>query len=237
MKKIMMIIMISSIIVTGCTKKESLNNDKTTESTTTTTTEVITEPTTTTSTESTTTKNLTTPTTKKITIKGSTTKKTTKKPTTTTKKKEANLPASQETPTTTKSTTTTKKLTEEEVYNAMIALKNKYPDGTPWTNDNKYIWKASNRKHYTGCGCAGFAFLLTDAAFGTAPATKHTDFKNIRVGDIIRQYGDSHSVVVLKVNANGYTVAEGNMNGAVYWGREVSKEEAETMSTYIYTRW
>lgn len=215
MRKVMLTIMISLLIITGCTKKENVDNDKTTESTTTTitTTELITEL----PTESTTTLPITT-TTKKVTTKKPTTKKTAKSTTTTT-------------------TTTAKKLTEQEVYNAMIALKSQYPDGTPWNNDKKYVWKASNRKNYTGYGCAGFAFLLSDAAFGTAPATKHTDFKNIRVGDIIRQYGDSHSIVVLKVNENSYTVAEGNMNGAVYWGREVSKEEAETMSTYIYTRW
>lgn len=217
MKKYMLIIMAIMVLATGCDKKQ--DDVKITSSTTTTatTTELVTEPTT----ESTTTTTVL-PTTKK-TSTTITAKKTTTKKSTTTKA----------TPT----PTTARKLTEQEVYNAMITLKSQYPDGTPWNNDNKYVWKASNRKNYTGRGCAGFAFMLTDAAFGNAPATKHTDFTNIRVGDIIRQYGDSHSVVVLKVNANSYTVAEGNMNGTVYWGREVSKEEAQTMSTYIYTRW
>lgn len=221
MKKTILIIMISVILTTGCSKQ---NNNIELGS-------ITTKPITTTST--TTTEKITESTTKRTT----TTSK--KKQTTTTKKSTT----SKTTESTTMKITTTStsipenQLTEASVYNAMIALKSKYPNGTPWTNDIKYYWKASNRRNYTGYGCAGFVFLLSDAAFGDAPADKHTDFNNIKVGDIIRQYDDTHSVIVLKVNKNSYTVAEGNLNGVVHWGREVTKEEAQTTSTYIYTRW
>lgn len=228
MKKTLLILIISVILITGCSKqKDNVKPSSTTTKPTTTirTTEEITEM----ITKSTTT-TIKKTTTKKLSMAKSTT--TTTKKTTTSKTTESTT-----TTTTTTQSTTDQQLTEVEVYNAMIALKSKYPNGTPWTNDIKYSWKASNRRNYTGYGCAGFAFMLSDAAFGNAPANKHTDFNNIRVGDIIRQYGDTHSVIVLKVNKNSYTVAEGNMNGAVYWGRELSKEETQSTSTYIYTRW
>ncbi|MDE5630908.1 MAG: lipoprotein [Bacilli bacterium] len=160
-----------------------------------------------------------------------TTTKTTKKTTTTSKK----------TTTTTKKVTTASRLTEKEVYNKMIALKSKYPTGTKYDNSICYEWKGVSS--YKGCGCAGFAFMLSDAAFGSAKASKHTDISKIRVGDIIRLYNDTHSVIVLEVASSGVTVAEGNMTvvgafeNGVYWGRKISNDELKSSVNYIYTRW
>lgn len=181
---------------------------------------------TTSSTTTTTTSKKTTSTTKKTTT-------TSKKTTTTTKK----------TTTTSKKTTTTNNntLTEKEVYNRMIALKTKYPTGTPWSNSKCYEWKGGIVNK--GCGCAGFAFTLSDAAFGSAKAKKHTDVSKIRVGDILRLYNDTHSVIVLEVNSTGVTVAEGNMTivgsfeNGVYWGRKISNSELKKDVNFIYTRW
>lgn len=58
--------------------------------------------------------------------------------------------------------------TEAEAYAAMIALETDYPEGTPYTNDDFYAWNGG--QFYGGYGCAGFAFMLSDAAFGTLPA-------------------------------------------------------------------
>lgn len=167
-------------------------------------------------------------------VKESTTKKTTTSTTTTSKKT---------TTTTSKKTTTTTKnsLTEKEVYNKIIALKSKYPNGTPWSNDKCYNWKGGYIT--TGCGCAGFAFTLSDAAFGSRKATKHTDISKIRVGDVLRVNGNTHSVIVLSVDSSGVTVAEGNMTivgvfeNGVYWGRKISSSELKTSVDYILTRW
>lgn len=130
--------------------------------------------------------------------------------------------------------------TEQEVYNAMIALKSKYPDGTPWTDENQsYVWHAIPGVNVTGTGCAAFAFILSDAAFGTeTQATKLTDVSRVRVGDIIRMYNNTHYVVVLTIADNGdVTVAEGNINDSVFWGRVIEKAEFESSFDYLYTRY
>ena len=48
-------------------------------------------------------------------------------------------------------------LTAEQVYNAMIALKDEYPEGMTWTNDNFYAWNGyspANGVYYGGAyGC------------------------------------------------------------------------------------
>lgn len=111
----------------------------------------------------------------------------------------------------------------QSVYNAMLALKPKYPDGMKWTNDNYYAWKGGI--YQGGFGCAGFAFLLSDAAFGTLPARMSSIFdpSSVRVGDILRY--SSHSVIVLEVNASSFTVAEGNINNSIMWGRKITFSE------------
>lgn len=126
-------------------------------------------------------------------------------------------------------------LSEKTVYNKMIAMKEQYPEGMPWTNDNFYAW---NGGIYTGgYGCMGFAFILSDAAFGTLPARKHTDFSKIRVGDILRINYDTHSVIVLEVKSNSVIIAEGNYNSSIHWEREILLSEIEQSGEYVLTRY
>lgn len=274
MKKSLFLFITILVLLTGCNEKESASTKNTTGATTTkmiatgtqennneenesdehlTTinTNTIEKPMTTTKNgEKTTTRTsgAYTPTTSeaKKTSSTITTKATTKKTTTTTTKKTTTKATTKKTTTTTKVTTTVKStLTEKEVYNKMIALKSKYPNGTPWGNDKCYVWNGNKNKDIKerGCGCAGFAFTLSDAAFGTKAATKHTDVSKIRVGDILRLYNDTHSVIVLEVTSTGVTVAEGNMTivgvfeNAVYWGRKISNDELKSSVDYILTRW
>lgn len=127
-------------------------------------------------------------------------------------------------------------LSEEGVRAAMLALKAQYPDGTPF-NSNTYR-SFQGGIFSGGLGCAGFAFMLSDAAFGNLPARYYYDYSKIRVGDIIRMNNNGHSVVVLYVNENSITVAEGNMNGRVLWGREIAMSEVRSSSTtYAMTRY
>ena len=125
---------------------------------------------------------------------------------------------------------------EQAAYEAMTALKSQYPNGTPWTNKNYYAWHGGI--YSGGYGCAGFSFMLSDAAFGDLPARKiqPVSFSDVRVGDIIRQKGDSHSVIVLEVREDSVVIAEGNMNSSVLWGRTLNRSEVES-ATYLMTRW
>ena len=59
----------------------------------------------------------------------------------------------------------------------------------------------------------------------------------IRVGDILRLDGNTHSVIVLEVRANSVVIAEGNYNYSVHWGRELTFSEVESTLSYIWTRY
>ena len=124
----------------------------------------------------------------------------------------------------------------------MLALKAQYPEGMPWTNDNYYTSKALLYQegrdygvHMTGAGCAGFALILGDAAFGEFPMYEKTSFDTIHVGDIIR-IGGYHSVIVTEINGDTLTIAEGNYNSSIHWGRKLSMKDKGDW-TYIWTRY
>ena len=116
---------------------------------------------------------------------------------------------------------------ETRIYNAIISLKTKYPQGYPWTNGNEYVWGASVAMglgyfKFTGRGCVAFAMLASDAAFGNIPAYQFEDKSKIRVGDILTVSGGIHSVIVLKKNGDTqFTIAEGNFNSAINWERDI----------------
>lgn len=126
-------------------------------------------------------------------------------------------------------------LTEEQVYNVLIAQKAVFPEGMSWTNDNFVAWKGGI--YSGGFGCAGFAFALSDAAFGDAPARMHEDYDNIRVGDILRINSNTHSVIVLEVKDSSVVVAEGNYNSSIHWGREIAISDVSREDDYIMTRY
>lgn len=125
--------------------------------------------------------------------------------------------------------------TEQEVYAAISAMQSEYPEGMAWTNENFYFWKGG--VYSGGAGCAGFAFAMSDAAFGALPARVHTDYSKIRVGDILRVNDNTHSVIVLEVTDTEVVVAEGNYNNSVHWGRRIDRDELPGEGNYIMTRY
>lgn len=121
------------------------------------------------------------------------------------------------------------------IYDALIAQKAIYPEGMHWDNSNYYGWHGGI--YSGGYGCAGFAFALSDAAFGDAPARMHYDYNNIKVGDIVRMNNDTHSVIILEVQSDSVIVAEGNYNYSVHWGRRISKESLAASANHVITRY
>lgn len=120
-------------------------------------------------------------------------------------------------------------------YDIMISFKGSYPEGMRYTNADFYRWKGGI--YYGGYGCAGFAFMLSDAVFGDKPARIHYDLNAIRVGDILRVNNNTHSVIVLKVEGSGLTLAEANYNSSVHWGRTMSWSEVAAKTDYVMTRY
>lgn len=141
-------------------------------------------------------------------------------------------------------------LTPAGVYGAMTALQSQdaYKDGVTWTNtepyfDTGYQWKGGplNGANIAAVGCVAFAFILSDAAFGSLPARMYAaggfSYEDIKVGDILRVNNDAHTVIVLEVSEAGVVVAEGNLNGKVHWGRAIPKDEVMVSASHYITRY
>ena len=119
------------------------------------------------------------------------------------------------------------------VSGRMLALKKDYPEGMTWTNDNYYEWNGG--VYSGGYGCHGFALMLSDAAFGSRAARKITDIKweNVRVGDVLRLAGDSHTVIITGKENDYVVIAEGNYNDSVHWGRTLTRDDVESCVYYL----
>lgn len=128
--------------------------------------------------------------------------------------------------------------TQESVYSTLVSFKEKYPEGMEFDNKKSYITeKLFPDIIYEGKGCAGFAFELSDTAFGDLPGRVTFDYSKVRAGDIIRMYEDSHSVIVLKVEGDVVTVAEGNYNRRIHWERTLDLNNADLEWDYMITRY
>lgn len=124
------------------------------------------------------------------------------------------------------------------IYDRMMALQTAFPERMPWTNDDFYAWNGG--VYYGGYGCAAFAFILSDAAFGSLPSrvfSGDVTVDRLRVGDILRVYGDSHSVIVLEVYEDYIVIAEGNYNSSIHWGRVMTAQEVLESTDYVMTRY
>lgn len=122
------------------------------------------------------------------------------------------------------------------ITNAILGLKDQYPEGYPWTNDDCYIWRIDVTsplpppfcKTYKGCGCVAFAMLASDTTFGSIPVYNFTDKSQIRIGDILRVDDDTHSVIVIEdLGNNKYRIAEGNYEHSIHYGRVIDIEKSE----------
>ena len=128
-------------------------------------------------------------------------------------------------------------LTEEEVYDALMAFKEEVPDGTPWGNDVRYV---SVSGAGTGTGCAAFVYKASDQAF-SGPKRAVADANDLRVGDIVWNKAAGHWFIVTGISGDNIDCADGNTNGMVSWNGYgfVSDIEAGMKENLIviYTRY
>ena len=126
---------------------------------------------------------------------------------------------------------------DECLYQKMIAKKSEYPEGMSWTNNNYYAWKGGIFSG--GYGCAAFSFMLSDVCFGTIKATKVEPCpSSFKVGDVVRINGDSHFVIILKIDTSKsqITIAEGNYNKSIHWGRTYTIQGLKNTCNYVLRR-
>lgn len=134
--------------------------------------------------------------------------------------------------------------TKQQVYDRILALQSEYPEGRRWTNADGYNFSVLiDGVRWKGYGCAGFAFICSDAGFGNgnlaARKNNNPTYDDIRVGDILRVNYGNHSVVCLEKYDDYVVVTEGNYNSSIHWFRKITKAELSKNGylTYITTRW
>lgn len=136
---------------------------------------------------------------------------------------------------------------EKKVYKKLKYQRTKSAtrEGRKWTDANR-SYSLGGRSYYVstwgyiggGTGCHAFALKMSDIAFGKKAHFKvHRSWSKIKVGDVVRYLGDTHSVVVLKVVGKKYLIAEGNYGGKVHWGRVITRSEIKKTGAYVLTRW
>jgi len=153
--------------------------------------------------------------------------------------------------------------TAQKIYNKLLKLKKKYPDGRYWNHvgykvsknqdvsgfvtdrpcnhNNQLRGRSSTCNYYygkdkvLGYQCWGFASLLSDKIFGKASYSQHKKFKKAKVGDHVR-YGN-HSVIIVEKHDTYIVAAEANYGHTcmIKWGRKIPKS-ALYGATY-YTRY
>lgn len=133
-------------------------------------------------------------------------------------------------------------ITEEEACEAIWTLASDYPEGMIWTNDTPPAYWSNiyiDNVHQGGCGCHGFALIVSDKVFDHNPARRYEDYTQLRVGDVLRINNDTHTVVVLENHLEeGYiVVTEGNYAGTVHWGRRISKSTLDNGFVYGISRY
>ena len=124
---------------------------------------------------------------------------------------------------------------EQRVHQILMEMKKRYPEGAVWGSKAFYAWEGGI--YAGGRGCAAFAFMLSDEAFGVKPAYIHKDINRIKIGDAVRINNDSHFVVIIEKTTSGVVVVEGAYNGTVHWGRTFSLTELRNCMTYIVSRY
>lgn len=142
-----------------------------------------------------------------------------------------------------------KPLNEQEVYERLMSRKDMdgYREGTPWTNESKtYIntvqFNVSSPGYYIGRGCVAFMLDMMEYASNYEYPIRivegsYDNLPKIHVGDGVRVMNDCHSVVVLEVNGTVVTVAEGNINSSVHWGRKINLADSNEGFTNVATFW
>ena len=141
-----------------------------------------------------------------------------------------------------------KPITEENIQAMLAEAEKGMPDGTAWTTGETYKYVTPFFGKGWASGCNSFSAGLSDYIFGkNAPVTKHQDFDNIKVGDVIwwkdSSVGWDHVVFVRDVDSTvqgSYVYCNGNSSKKVEWEMfdDINNWSATRKAeTYVYSRY
>ena len=142
-----------------------------------------------------------------------------------------------------------KPITEENIKEMLSEAEKGMPSRTKWDTSDFYQYGTRAFGNYRyAYACSAFAGALSDYIFGKdAPVTKHQNFDNIKVGDIIdwnnSSTGYGHAVLVTTIHPttdDSYGVTNGNLGGMVIWDNYTyidSIDETTIAESYIYSRY
>ena len=142
-----------------------------------------------------------------------------------------------------------KPITEANIKAMLAEAEKGMPSGTQWDTSSFYNY---GTRAFTGYGnayaCSAFAGALSDYIFGKdAPVTKHQNFGDIKVGDII-DFNDSstgygHAVLVIGLHPttmDSLLLTNGNVSGEVEWNRYNyidNWSDTRKAESYVYSRY
>ena len=144
-----------------------------------------------------------------------------------------------------------KPITEENIKALLAKFEETMPEGSPWyggtPDQSNYFY--SSPKFGTGGGCNSYAYAISDALFDEqAPMTKHQNFDQLKVGDVIwvknSQNGYDHVIVITSLTSNRegqFSATGAGGTRGVLWaehGKFTTLTLPEVASgTYIYSRY
>ncbi|WP_297870734.1 S-layer homology domain-containing protein [uncultured Oscillibacter sp.] len=142
-----------------------------------------------------------------------------------------------------------KPIMEANIQEILNSARESMPEGIRWDTDSFYNYNSP--KLFSGPACSSFACGLSDYIFGEdAPVTKHQNFDQLKVGDVVwmknSTTGYSHAFVITSLTnpyygSDYYSACDGNSGGEVSWssqGKYTTFDKPEVASgTYIYSRY
>ncbi len=143
-----------------------------------------------------------------------------------------------------------KAITEENIKDLLAELKESMPDDSPWYGEDEagtYLYWSPKFSSYFGYayGCNSFGAAVSDAIFGEdAPLTRHQNFDQIKIGDVIwvkSASGTGHVSVITSLTNPGwgpgvYSACGGGGTRGVSWDERV-KDSTLAKPEYASTTW
>lgn len=143
-----------------------------------------------------------------------------------------------------------KPITEENIKELLAKFEETMPHGTIWDESSTFNYQSQGLGWKIACGA--FAAGISDALFDEkAPVTRHQNFDQLKVGDVVvmknSSTGYNHAFVVSSLTpppgyySDDYSSCSGNVNGKVSWtghGAFSTFDKPEVASdTWIYSRY